>query len=431
MNQLGHDQSWGTIRGARPFSLLLLTALLLLLACGGSEETTDAAPAESADPAPTNTPAPTAAPVPEPTKTAGEHLESGREFAEVENFDAAIEELQAALDLEPDNVDVLAALGGVLLSQEKYAAAVVELNKALSIDAGHPLALSNLCGGLGIQGTENAVDICQQAVFLNPNDADAYNGLGIAYGQQGQFEEAIAAFLEAIQLEPEHNWAHNNLGRTYINMERFDEGIVELSEAIRITPDNANAHYNLGLAYANLEQYEEAIPAYKEALRLDPNLVLTHIDLAVVYTRLGQPEEAIASFETYLELVPNADNREAIAAEIVRLGATSIAVVDYANPAAVVQAVFSAAATGDYVNLSGLCDPLGENDGDTALICEITTGHANENDFIQIFANGRINGDVIINGERAELPFLFGPAGDQQETMILILRDGRWYLLEF
>lgn len=429
----------------RPFLILLLITLLLLAACGGDAEPAADSTPELELPATEETapedepPPPTSTPIPEPTLTASEHLDLAIELAENENFDEAIVELQAALEQEPDNTDALASLGGVYLTQEKLEEAMAALEKALNIEADHPLALSNLCGTLALQGADNALDICEQALAENPKDADVYNSIGILNGQEGQFDEAITAFLKAIELEPEHNWAHNNLGRTYINMERFEEGVAALNEAIRITPDNAKAHYNLGLAYANLEQYEDAIAAYQEALQHDPNLVYTYIDLAVVYTWMEQPAEAIANFESYLEMVPNADNREAVEAEIARLNdlvameeaLASGGTVDFTDPVSVLEAVFFAAATGDFTNLAGLCDPLGENDGDTALICEITPDHASSGDFVAYFGNGRINGDLIVNGDQAELPFLFGPDSDQAETMNFIQRDGKWYLYSF
>ena len=443
MNQLYLDTNRQKNWHVRPF-LLILLIILLLAGCGGGEEavTNTAVTAASATNEPAQepaTPAPTPTPIPEPTLTAEEHFTRGQDLAKAENYDEAISELQVSLQQEPDNADALAILGGIYVNLEQLDEAVTALNQALAIEADHPLALSNLCSALALQGTANALATCEQAAAKDPENADVYNGLGIIYGQQGQFDEAVTAFLQAIQFEPNHEWAHNNLGRTYVNMGQFEEGIVELNKAAQITPDNAKTYYNLGLAHANLEQYAEAIPAYQETLRLDPSMVLTYIDMAVVYTRMEQYEDAIASFETYLEVVPNADNKAAVEEEIARLQGlnminTAVATagtVDFTNPASVLMAVFDAAASGDYTNLAGLCDPMGENDGDTALICEITAEHEMASDFAAYFGNGRINGNLIINGDHAELPFLFGPAGDQDSTMNFILRDGNWYLFDF
>ncbi len=105
--------------------------------------------------------------------------------------------------------------------------------------------------------------------------------------------------------------------------------------------------------------------------------------------------------------------------------------VDQSDPAKVVQAVFDAAQTQSFTALAGLCDPQGENDKDTATICAMTAGHADKDSFVTYFAKGKINGEVTVSGDQAQVPFLFGPNGDQQETMSLIQRDGKWYLLEF
>lgn len=105
--------------------------------------------------------------------------------------------------------------------------------------------------------------------------------------------------------------------------------------------------------------------------------------------------------------------------------------VDQSDPAKVVQVVFDAAQTQSFAALAGLCDPQGENDEDTAMICAITPGHADKDSFVTYFAKGKVNGEVTVSGDRAQVPFLFGPDGDQQETMSLIRRDGKWYLLEF
>jgi hypothetical protein len=107
--------------------------------------------------------------------------------------------------------------------------------------------------------------------------------------------------------------------------------------------------------------------------------------------------------------------------------------VPLASPKDVVRTIFDAAASGDYSALGTLCDPLGENDGDTQMICDLAVDDANQEEFIQYFQNGQIMGDAIIStdGTSAQVSILIGPDGDAEETMELINRDGQWYLLGF
>ena len=104
---------------------------------------------------------------------------------------------------------------------------------------------------------------------------------------------------------------------------------------------------------------------------------------------------------------------------------------DFTDPVSVLQAVFAAARSGDFGLLSVLCDPLGENDGDTAMICAMSEDHPEVEMFIEHFATGRVTGEVLIVGDRARVDFSFGPSGDEEETMGLVRRDGKWYLFDF
>jgi hypothetical protein len=103
------------------------------------------------------------------------------------------------------------------------------------------------------------------------------------------------------------------------------------------------------------------------------------------------------------------------------------------GPEIVVQAIFDAAKSGDFTSLKDLCDPQGENDSDTQMICDLAADETNREEFVQVFAAGKLSGDAKISpdGTQAEVPFLFGPDGDSEETMELINRDGQWYLFNF
>ena len=103
------------------------------------------------------------------------------------------------------------------------------------------------------------------------------------------------------------------------------------------------------------------------------------------------------------------------------------------SPQSVMYVIFVAAAAGYYDSLCDLCDPLGQNDADTQGICDLTEDESNREESAEYFHTGRISGDVEISpaGDRAKVPFSFGPDGDLEETMELINRGGKWYLFGF
>lgn len=99
------------------------------------------------------------------------------------------------------------------------------------------------------------------------------------------------------------------------------------------------------------------------------------------------------------------------------------------TPESTLQLVFEAAANEKLGILSGLCDPLNENDGDTRDICNAASGNPDE--FIEFFAKGKIRGETQYEGNLAAVPFWFGPEGKQTETMNLVKRGDKWYLSSF
>jgi len=105
--------------------------------------------------------------------------------------------------------------------------------------------------------------------------------------------------------------------------------------------------------------------------------------------------------------------------------------VDHSDPVAVTVAIFIAARTLDASDLSGLCDPLGENDGDTRDICQLTPDDGKWDEFVAWFEWGMVSGSATIEGDRATVPLLFGSDGSRSEEMNLINRDGMWYLSSF
>lgn len=112
--------------------------------------------------------------------------------------------------------------------------------------------------------------------------------------------------------------------------------------------------------------------------------------------------------------------------------APALAEVDFSDPAAVVDAIFVAAKSGDDADLASLCDPQGENDGDTReYICEMTADSGGWGEFVEYFSEGSVAGDAVIDGDEAAVPILFGPGGKRDETMNLIRRNGGWYLMSF
>jgi len=59
---------------------------------------------------------------------------------------------------------------------------------------------------------EKAAEYYNLVIQRNPNSADAYLGLGMAYKELGRYDDAYNATRKAIQLKPSYYQAYYNLG---------------------------------------------------------------------------------------------------------------------------------------------------------------------------------------------------------------------------
>src|SRR5262249_55593089 len=102
----------------------------------------------------------------------------------------------------------------------------------------------------------------------HPTSGLVYNDLGLCYGRQHQFEQAVGALSRAVELNPDNPKYRNNLATVLVETGRIDEAVQKLSQGA--TP--AVAHYNVGYLLQQKGQTKSAARHMQQALSLDPSL---------------------------------------------------------------------------------------------------------------------------------------------------------------
>ncbi|MFC3227454.1 tetratricopeptide repeat protein [Marinibaculum pumilum] len=78
-----------------------------------------------------------------------------------------------------------------------------------------------------------AIDALTAYVRREPNSADAFNYLGYAQRNLGNYDAAFAAYGQALKIDPDHKGAHEYVGEAYLqtgNLAKAEEHLSKLDE---------------------------------------------------------------------------------------------------------------------------------------------------------------------------------------------------------
>jgi Tfp pilus assembly protein PilF len=160
-----------------------------------------------------------------------------------------------------------------------------------------------------------------------------WNNLGIAYLDQLQYADAVAAFNEVVKLRPTYADGYTNIALTEMVWEKYDSARASLGRALALNRDDARALYyvallekragntnalvadlrkviaqypqsrdarrELGVAYYQKHQYPEAVEQFEALLAIDSDDLTAHYNLSLLYSRLGMEEKARQQAELY------------------------------------------------------------------------------------------------------------------------------------
>jgi tetratricopeptide (TPR) repeat protein len=118
---------------------------------------------------------------------------------------------------------------------------------------------------------EEAIAAYKEAVAADPRHAVTFYDLGYAQQKAGRPEAAIAAYRAALDRNPKHAYAHYNLG--YLLQQRGSLGaaIANYREAAVLDQDNPYVFYNWGEILDRQGDVQGAIDLYKRASELAPD----------------------------------------------------------------------------------------------------------------------------------------------------------------
>ncbi len=156
-------------------------------------------------------------------------------------------------------------LGTVYLWRRQHDEAIEELERAIALDPNDAEALYGLASAMSFVGRpKEAIRIIKKAMRLNPHYPERYvYNLGRAYFQVGKYREAIPLLTEAHIKNPNFPPVLYYMAASYANMGELDRAREKVEEIKRIRPNFKSEIEN----EKSLYKYEKDMERLNEGLR--------------------------------------------------------------------------------------------------------------------------------------------------------------------
>ncbi|MFZ1056982.1 MAG: tetratricopeptide repeat protein, partial [Opitutaceae bacterium] len=144
---------------------------------------------------------------------------------------------------------------------------------------------------------------------MDPFHLYALQLAGLAAGQLGLLDQAVAFFRRALRIDPKSGATHINLGSVYADFGRDTDAEKSLKAGLALTPGDPEAWLRIGIYNLSRGRTAEAMGCCTEALKLKPGFPAAFKVIGDIRKGEGEAVQAAAFYRVALKSAP--ENTEA------------------------------------------------------------------------------------------------------------------------
>jgi tetratricopeptide (TPR) repeat protein len=292
-------------------------------------------------------------------------LDKGNQFRDAQRYAEAENSYQSILKINAKDGRAAYGLGNIYSDQQRWEEAELAYRNAAlwsptNVDA--LIALSVVLvqprtGGDNASRFADAENFARRAVQLAPQNAVAWDRLGVALQSRGLFNnETQHAYRRAVELDPEFAVAYAHLARVLKRMGHADEAAPLYDKATQLAKDPATLNLIAESLQAE-QQWQNSEPVLKRALELDARNSTSNYLLGRMFVVFKRYQES----EPYLKLATEVSPR---AFEPINLlGRTYLALDRFEEAEVAYERAAGVASPADRKQLAGVYGFEGVGDG--------------------------------------------------------------------
>lgn len=211
-----------------------------------------------------------------------------------------------ALELNPNFRDARKNLG-LLLTSVNPMAAIEELDRAAAMAPNDSSTLTGLGDAhKALENFETAKDFYQRALQINPNQVTARHNLGLCLKLNEQVDLAIDSYKLALNLAPDNAEIHYNYANALFERGEHEQAEREYLISLKLNPNFVLAHETLHEFYWQKGEHEKLEQSYRHAIAQSPRDTALRLSYINALSAIGREEAALQQLEEALSVEPTA-----------------------------------------------------------------------------------------------------------------------------
>ncbi len=229
---------------------------------------------------------------------------SGDRLYQAGRIEAAANEYQKGLTINPGNFNLLNSLGVCFGLMNNLDMAAATFDKALAIDNGEVMSIYNAGLAFSLMGeTAKGLQYLQKASSLDSTIYEVELATGELLLKEKKFQQALIHMDRATILHPEASAPFRIMGDIYLETGKIEKAGSDYKRAVKLNPSNAAALSGLARVYEKQNKnLDIAFTFAFESVSLEPDNPDYRIRLARIYDKQNQPDLAKEERETAQKL---------------------------------------------------------------------------------------------------------------------------------
>jgi tetratricopeptide (TPR) repeat protein len=268
---------------------------------------------------------------------AEQRVERAQQLSESHRWEEALTEIEAALDINPNNASWHAQHGFLLDELGRTGDAVDAYERSIALEAGDEdigMALGEALTRLGrfARALEVLDDLARQnpsfepaychriAVYtelgrhdqaeemfylaqdLAPECPHCFFNIGVSLAARGQMPRALYCWQRVLELDPSYEGVRLRIAQAFRAQGKLEEAQEFLLAERREAPGNTDLLYELAELAIEAEDFSAAETRYSEIIELTPEDIDAHFARGQLLLRMDEPAPALGCFQQVLTL---------------------------------------------------------------------------------------------------------------------------------